>query len=85
MDAQAKALMNQARCDRCGARFRTQASAKKQLWNAVFEGGEIVGFLCPDCQTADESAEATINEATLDYYGPDERGRTVARPKEGES
>jgi hypothetical protein len=42
-------LLAQASCDRCGARYRTQAAAKKKLWNAVFDQGAIAGFLCPDC------------------------------------
>jgi hypothetical protein len=69
------------RCGGCGARFREQSRAQRELWNATFEGGVIVALTCGECQTPAESAEATIHHATLEY----ERrgGRWVGRPKVG--
>jgi hypothetical protein len=42
------------RCDRCQRRYRGHDD-----WNATVQSGVITGYLCPDCQTADENAEAT--------------------------
>ncbi len=63
----AKDLPKVAICDRCRRR-----PGKRDLdrWNAVFRDGVVVGFLCPDCQTPEESTEAEINEATIDYGKP---------------
>ena len=65
------------RCDRCGRKARF---GRAQAWNVEVRAGVIAGFLCPACQTAEENAEAEINETTLDY-GQDAFGRSVARPK----
>ena len=43
----------------------------------------MLSALCPTCQTPAENAEATINEATLDYE-VDAHGVSRARPKGGE-
>ena len=51
-------------CDRCRRLIRLNQA---EGWNATFRQGVIVGYLCPNCQTAEENAEAEINEATLDY------------------
>ncbi|WP_067977116.1 hypothetical protein [Mycolicibacter icosiumassiliensis] len=67
------------RCERCGKRLRSLAA---EGWNVRVERGRPVGVICPGCQTPAENAEATINEATLDY-GLDEFGRMVARVKGG--
>jgi hypothetical protein len=56
-------------CSRCKRRFRGHGE-----WNAELVDGVAVSFLCPDCQTPDENAEAAINEATTDYgHLPDGR------------
>jgi hypothetical protein len=44
--------------------------------------GEPIGYLCPNCQTPEENAEAEINLATIDY-SVDDQGRMVGRPKVG--
>ncbi|MEU5014325.1 hypothetical protein AB0G35_29365 [Streptomyces sp. NPDC021749] len=46
-------------------------------WNVVFDAGYAVENVCPDCQTAEENAEAEVHEATLDYSAGhvDEDGR----------
>jgi hypothetical protein len=31
-------------------------------WNATLRQGVVVGYLCPDCQTPEENAEAAIHE-----------------------
>ncbi|WP_280434031.1 hypothetical protein [Nocardia carnea] len=64
------------RCDRCHRRGR----GALQDWNCTVAGGEIVGVLCPDCQTVEEYTEAEINLSTLDY-GRDEQGRVIGSPK----
>jgi hypothetical protein len=63
------------RCDRCGRRCRSGAG-----WNVNLHQGMITGFLCPDCQTPEENAEAEINDATW-IYGQDGLGRIIGRPK----
>lgn len=66
------------RCERCGRRRRSLGG-----WNATFDRGRIVGYLCPDCQSPEENAEAAINEATIDYsrWSVDEDGRLHAPAK----
>ena len=51
-------------CLRCG---KTEFAGNADNWNAVFDAGVIVAFLCPDCQTDEENIEAQVNEATIDY------------------
>lgn len=50
-------------------------------WNIVYSDGDVAGYFCPDCQTADENAEAQVNAATLDYIGADQFGKQLARIK----
>lgn len=71
-----------ARCGRCRRR-PTAEQWTREAWNVTMADGVIIGFLCPDCQTAEENAEAEINEATLDYEhsGFDEGGRWSVPPK----
>jgi hypothetical protein len=57
------------RCDRCNRRYR-----KQDDWNVIGDKGAIVGYLCPDCQTPDENAQAEFNAATLNY-SRDSQGR----------
>ncbi|BDM69926.1 hypothetical protein HEK616_34130 [Streptomyces nigrescens] len=60
-------------CDRCKRPMRGGGDG----WNAVFDEGYAIGYLCPDCQTAEENAEAEVHEATLDCSAGhvDEDGR----------
>lgn len=53
------------RCQRCSRRLRNLAGGG--AWNATFRNGAAVSFLCPDCQTPQENAEAEIKAATIDY------------------
>ncbi|GAA5610572.1 hypothetical protein CP981_15735 [Streptomyces platensis] len=67
-------------CDRCRRTLRGADDG----WNVVMDSGYAVGYLCPDCQTAEENAEAEVHQATLDYNAGqvDEHGR-VRWPKRG--
>lgn len=67
------------RCARCRRRLR---NLNTPGWNATFKGGVIVGYLCPDCQTPQENAEAEINEA-ITVYGRLADGRYIGFPKGG--
>jgi hypothetical protein len=51
-------------CKRCREHCPDIEAAAENDWNTYLSGGRIVGFLCPDCQTADEVAEAEVNAAT---------------------
>ncbi|MFJ7258202.1 hypothetical protein ACIQWV_38170 [Streptomyces sp. NPDC098085] len=37
------------------------------MGNIEFTQGGPVGYLCPECQTPEENAEASVKAATLDY------------------
>ncbi|MDQ6854726.1 MAG: hypothetical protein M3046_13715 [Actinomycetota bacterium] len=53
-------------------------------WSQRADKGRLTDeYMCPDCQTPEENAEAEINEATLDYRRGkiDARGRMTAPPK----
>ena len=50
------------KCDRCKKRMRNAEN-----WNVVFNQGVVTGYVCPDCQTGLEEAEAKIYEALTDY------------------
>lgn len=52
------------RCDRCGRRM-----GNGEDWNVAFSVGNAAGYLCPDCQTNDESLEAQVDEVLTDYSG----------------
>ncbi len=62
-------------CGRCGQQYRGRDD-----WNAVLRHGVVVGLVCPICQSAEENAEAVINEATIDY-GRDQLGRLTGKAK----
>lgn len=65
------------RCSRCNKRIHKDPGS-----NMTVRKGILVGFICSRCQTPDETAEAVINESTLDYSpGTDAFGRMVARIK----
>jgi hypothetical protein len=63
------------RCGRCKRRLRNPYG-----WNVIGDKGSIIGYLCPNCQTPEENAEAEIKEATLTYFR-DSLGRIVTLPK----
>ncbi|MER6304721.1 hypothetical protein [Streptomyces sp. NPDC001657] len=50
-------------CDRCKRPMQGEGDG----WNVVLDKGYAIGYLCPDCQTGEENAEAEVHEATLDY------------------
>lgn len=62
------------RCSACARRLRSMEG-----WNVTLKAGVIVGYTCPDCQTAEQNAEAEINQATTDY-GTDRFGRITGKP-----
>ncbi len=66
------------KCERCTKRYRGAGD-----WNAILRDGEVVGVLCPACQTPEENSEAVVNQATV-VYTRDAKGRTLGRAK-GES
>lgn len=72
-------MSNTPHCSRCDRRFRPSL-ADAHAWNGIFQQGVITGYLCPDCQSPEENAEAEINLATLDYTR-DELGRGVGVPR----
>jgi hypothetical protein len=49
-------------------------------WNIVVERGVVTGLICDRCQRPEESIEADVNHAMLDY-NVDALGRLVGRPK----
>jgi hypothetical protein len=63
-------------CRRC---LRLMDQGEKN-WNAQWTAGVLTGHVCPACQTAEENAEAEINDATLDLY-KDEQGRMRGKIK----
>jgi hypothetical protein len=65
-------------CDRCGQRARSLHGMAE--WNIIVERGVITGLLCDRCQTPEESVEADVNHAMLDY-NVDAVGRLVGKPK----
>jgi len=68
-------IRRQKKCYRCGKRYRG-----KGLWNIETRGNELVGILCPSCQTPEESLEAEVHQATLHYVTTDD-GRLINLPK----
>ena len=58
-------IMSTAKCQRCGCLY--QDSNNKEQWNMDLWHGMLMGFICPDCQTDEESIEAETNAATVDY------------------
>lgn len=64
------------KCQRCRKRYRGHGD-----WNLTAEKGVVVALLCPNCQTPEENAEATVNESTL-TYGTDVFGRLIGTPKQ---
>ena len=66
-------------CHRCG-KSSTLADGAADNWNIEARRGVCVGFLCPECQTDEESIEAEVNAATIEY-GTNGGGLLTGRPK----
>ena len=66
-------------CCRCRKRERLERAARAD-WNAVFARGACVGYVCPECQTAEEWTGAEADARTLDY-GVAADGRAGCVPK----
>ena len=62
MSTEAMTAAKTVRCQRCRRRLRNAAG-----WNVIHIAGLEVGYLCPGCQTAEEDAEAAVNEVLVDY------------------
>lgn len=54
-------------CLRCYGHFNEYSASDQRLWNVVVKTGFVVGYLCPQCQTPEENAEAEHNSATFNY------------------
>lgn len=68
-------IRRQKKCYRCGKRYRGKGD-----WNLEVKSNELVGILCPSCQTPGEHLEAEVHQATLQYTAtPD--GRLITLPK----
>jgi hypothetical protein len=57
-------VFTDARCGRCD---RQMPPDDNERWNIRWSRGVITGFLCPECQTPEENAEAEVHEALFDY------------------
>ncbi|MGW4490408.1 hypothetical protein [Streptomyces sp. NPDC004376] len=71
-------------CSRCTRAWWPGASDEDQ-WNTVHKGGRLTGYLCPQCQTPEENAEAEVKAALVDYDHPttDADGRVRLAPRGG--
>lgn len=71
-------------CTRC-TRACWKDADDASRWNIEFAKGRPVGYLCPECQTPEENAEAEVKAATLDYTNtaPDADGRQKVAPVGG--
>ena len=56
-----------ALCMRCNRDIRD--SEDQAEWNAAMSDGRVVGFVCPDCQTPEENAEAVVRDASRQAPG----------------
>lgn len=52
-------------CERCGRKLHESAS-DYATWNVVFKSGYVTGYVCPGCQTREESEGADANAAELE-------------------
>jgi hypothetical protein len=64
-------------CSRCGLARAGQVDPNTNL---DLKHGVVVGVICGRCQTVEESLEAQIHEATLDY-SVDQAHQLVINPK----
>ncbi|MGP3749987.1 hypothetical protein [Streptomyces sp. IBSNAI001] len=71
-------------CTRC-TRACWKDADDASRWNIEFAKGRPVGYLCPECQTPEENAEAEVKAATLDYANTarDAAGRQKVAPVGG--
>lgn len=71
-------------CTRC-TRACWKDADDAERWNIDFAQGCPVGYVCPECQTPEENAEAEVKAATLDYAhtAPDAHGRQKVAPVSG--
>lgn len=67
------------RCSRCQRKLRNPRTGDG--WNVTVKAGVVHGYLCPGCQTAEENAEAVINESTTEYLGVNVDGFLIGRAK----
>ncbi len=67
MTNEAESASEVVTCIRCGTSVNV-VTATAEGWNIVFDHGFQIGYLCGADQTAEENAEAVINEATEDYF-----------------
>lgn len=71
-------------CSRCTRAWWPGASDEDR-WNTVHKGGRLTVYLCPQCQTPEENAEAEVKAALIDYDHPatDSDGRVRLAPRGG--
>lgn len=67
-------------CKVCGRLPDWNNPADYTEWNTEFKAGRPLWNVCPNCQTPEQSAEAEINLATIDY-ATDAYGRVVGKTK----
>lgn len=70
-------MSNKITCSRCG---RISRATKAKQWNVTMQQGRLIGYLCPDCQTPEENAEAEINDS-ITRYGMNAFGQVIGFPK----
>lgn len=70
-------LLAVAVCSRCGKDLKDDME-RADTWNIDARNGVAVGFVCPDCQTAEEF---TMAEAAASVYVADDDGRVWQSPK----
>lgn len=58
-------LVKPTHCKRCGRPF-VSSDKDSGLWNVDMVAGAVRGYICPGCQTADESAEAEVNQIEME-------------------
>lgn len=59
-----QALRMRLRCTRCSRSVPRQCEG----WNVTMVSGVVTEVIRPRCQSAEENAEAEINDATLNYF-----------------
>lgn len=66
-------------CSRCGKALKDDMG-RADTWNIDARDGVVVGFVGPDCQTAEEFTMAEAEAATSVYVADDD-GRVYQFPK----
>lgn len=67
-------------CTKCGRTLDPLDRADAIGWNVEMKRGVPQWYICPNCQTPEQNAEAEVHAATLEY-GRDTFGRIVGRVK----